>query len=336
MLHKLRGSNRQINYGEDLTENRKAGYGETEEEAKENAEEGATTVTAEENGYIYVEAEDENGNKVTKTIEITNIDKGLPTVTLEPNGETYVIPSEGTATIGTKVTAEDALSGIDEEKLYYAWSQDNEQAPEEWTEFTNGDTINKEGIEEEGAWYLWTKVTDNAGNEATNVSEAFIVGDHRVTYIVNHYKQNIDGTYPASPEETQSATVQEGEEVTPGVKTYEGFTSPEAQTVEITNENKVINYQYVRNTYTVSVDKKDGIESVIGDGDHKYGEEVTLGANLKAGYENAKWTSNEQPINNKFTMPATALNVEVSADLITYTIGYELNGGAVEEIILEL
>ena len=86
----------------------------------------------------------------------------------------------------------------------------------------------------------------------------------------------------------------------------------------------MVKYYYKRKTYKVTVEKGIGIESVTGEGRHKYEEEVTLRAQLKEGYGNEQWSS--EPT---FTMPAEDVSLEVSATPITYTIKYNLNGGSV-------
>ncbi len=74
-------------------------------------------------------------------------------------------------------------------------------------------------------------------------------------YTVKHYLQNVDGTYPADPVETQSLTGTTATSVTPEVKSYEGFTSPAAQTVTIAADGKmVVEYQYARRRYTFTLD----------------------------------------------------------------------------------
>ena len=63
-----------ISYGSKLTQNRKAGYGTTINEARTAASSNtATSVTATENGYVYAEATDVAGNKISVGIPITNI-----------------------------------------------------------------------------------------------------------------------------------------------------------------------------------------------------------------------------------------------------------------------
>lgn len=96
-----------------------------------------------------------------------------------------------------------------------------------------------------------------------NVTPATTMPAHDVTYTaqwsiaVKHYLQNIDGTYPETPEDTENATGGAGEYVTPAVKTYDGFITPETQTVQI-GETSEVTYNYVRRTYTITLDANGG------------------------------------------------------------------------------
>ena len=82
---------------------------------------------------------------------------------------------------------------------------------------------------------------------------------HDVTYtaqwpiIAKHYLQNIDGTYPETPEATDVVSGEANGYVTPATKTYDGFITPETQTVQIGVANEVT-YNYVRRTYTITLD----------------------------------------------------------------------------------
>ncbi len=74
-------------------------------------------------------------------------------------------------------------------------------------------------------------------------------------YTVKHYLQNVDGTYPTNPIETQSLTGTTASSVTPDVKSYDGFVSPAAQTVTIAAAGTtVVEYQYARRHYTFTLD----------------------------------------------------------------------------------
>lgn len=159
-----------IEYGSLLTENRKAGFGTANIE-------NATTITVTTNGTVYAQAEDKNGDIVEAKLDITNIDKELPTVDMVPNGGTYTMPTQGTATIKSKLTAEDTGgSGLD--IIKYAWSTNNITEPATWIDFNLGQEVSKKDCTQ-GTYYLWTKVIDVAGNraESIKVSEGFVVGN---------------------------------------------------------------------------------------------------------------------------------------------------------------
>ena len=68
-----------ITYGSTLTKNKKAGYGTTLSAAQSAVSTStAAKVTVSANGYVYAEATDAAGNKVTASKQITNIDKVKP------------------------------------------------------------------------------------------------------------------------------------------------------------------------------------------------------------------------------------------------------------------
>ena len=198
-------------------------------------------------------------------------------------------------------------------------------------------------------------------------------------YVVKHWKEKlyIDGT-------TQYANASEHNEtnyfladtdnlkgttdslVTPGVKNYEGFTAPEAQTVIIKPDGSlVVNYYYTRNTYklggddssgnSTSISAKNGIESASGAGAYKYEEPVTVSAEVKTGYhwhtsgcncetDLSKYPTGWYSVNSsnittfisgssydtqtmKFTMPAHNVYLAVRATNNSYYINFNSNGG---------
>ncbi len=74
-------------------------------------------------------------------------------------------------------------------------------------------------------------------------------------YTVKHYLQNVDGTYPAEPTETEALTGTTAASVTPAVKSYDGFVSPATQTKTIAADGtSVVEYQYARQSYTIDLD----------------------------------------------------------------------------------
>ena len=185
-----------ITYGPGLTQGKKAGMGANIAEAQKSASENTAnqiTVTTN-NYYIYAEAIDSNGNKVTATKQITNIDKVAPTVELEKNGGSYIVAQNNSfVPITTKITAQD-LGGSGLSNLQYQISSSPEIPADNdpnWKDFTNGATIteNKTG----GTWYLYTKVTDNAGNRATHIQKS---NPYVVNYSVTYNANGGTGTMP--------------------------------------------------------------------------------------------------------------------------------------------
>lgn len=70
-------------------------------------------------------------------------------------------------------------------------------------------------------------------------------------YTVIHQQEQLDGSYKTI--DTQSLTGTTDTKVAPAVKTYTGFTAPEAQTVTIDGAGTTtITYKYSRNSYTIT------------------------------------------------------------------------------------
>ena len=164
-------------------------------------------------------------------------------------------------------------------------------------------------------------------------------------YTVHHWKQKTTGIASTHDDknyelaETETKKAQIGSKVTPAVKTYTGFDSPKTQTKAVTADGKmVIDYYYERHLYNVTLNAGTGIEKTIGAGPYRYGQSVTIDANVKEGYHWLKWTGNytggssgDQTVDTKkftFTMPAGNVTMTASAEANRYTIHFDPNGGA--------
>ena len=185
-----------ITYGYGLTQGKKAGMGISIAEAQKAASESTANqlIVANNNYYIYAEAIDSDGNKVTATKQITNIDKLEPSVELGTNGGTYTIaPNSDFVQITTKINAQDT-GGSGLNNLQYQISSSTTLPADNdpnWKNFTNGAIIteNKTG----GIWYLYTKVTDNAGNRATHIQKS---NPYVVNYSVAYDSNSGTGSMP--------------------------------------------------------------------------------------------------------------------------------------------
>lgn len=110
-----------------------------------------------------------------------------------------------------------------------------------------------------------------------------------VSYSVRHYLQNAnDDGYTSAG--TESFTAKTDSSVTPEVKTYAGFTSPETQTATVTADGTLnITYRYLRNTHTLTEKFCDGREDKIQT--MRYGSAIA--GVSKAGYTFAGWYLDE-------------------------------------------
>ena len=165
------------------------------------------------------------------------------------------------------------------------------------------------------------------------------------SYTVRHWKQKADGIASTHDDknyelaETETKKAQIGSKVTPAVKTYTGFDSPKTQTKAVTADGKmVIDYYYERHLYNVTLNAGTGIEKTTGGGSYRYGQSVTIDANVKEGYHWLNWTGNytggssgDQTVDTKkftFTMPSVDVTMTASAEANKYTIHFDPNGGA--------
>ena len=148
------------------------------------------------------------------------------------------------------------------------------------------------------------------------------VANSGVTYKVEHYKQNLDGTYPATPADTDNLTGQTGASVTAAPKTYEGFTEDTAYAgriatgVVLADGSLVLKLYYVRNSYEVTYVYTGTVPAdataLPAKQTYKYGEEVTVAPAASAdGYTFIGWSVADVTVSGgKFTMPAK--NVQFS------------------------
>ncbi len=133
-------------------------------------------------------------------------------------------------------------------------------------------------------------------------------------YTVEHYIEKLDGTHELR--DTDILTGTSDSQVTPSVKTYEGFAAPDVQTATVaTDGSLVVRYEYTRNSYTVTFITNGGNE--IESETLKYQEEVNLCDAVRNEYTFGGWFSNSQLTELVTAMPAS--------DIIVYAYWTEEN-----------
>lgn len=131
----------------------------------------------------------------------------------------------------------------------------------------------------EGTYYAVANMVDNVGNERSSSDEVANGGVGWVPFriqrtgqcTVYHYKMNPDSTFTLVETEVLSGSV--GNQIMPGVKSYEGYTSPLPTPVTITYEGNAVNYYYTRHqNYRLSTNSyiyitlKEAIDAVAANG----------------------------------------------------------------------
>ena len=165
-------------------------------------------------------------------------------------------------------------------------------------------------------------------------------------YVVKHYKQKLDGTYPSEADDTDNLTGTTDSSVSPAVKdvknnsNYIGFTAPSVQTVTIAGDGStVVTYKYTRNKYTFTLGSTTGITTTgsTASGSYYYGSTITLKAAANTGYTFNGWTSsntslvaNQTNASATFTMPVGNITMTPSTGYVSYTVTYDAttNGGS--------
>mgnify|MGYP003288834938 CR=1 FL=1 len=137
-----------------------------------------------------------------------------------------------------------------------------------------------------------TIVISSEGADNVTVSLSGTGTAQMANYTVKHYKQNLDGTYPTEPTETEYPSGEVETTVTPAVKSYEGFTAPSTTEVTIAADGStVVEYLYTRNSHTLTWILDGGNITTDGTaaGTVKYGASLTAPVVEKDGYNFKGW-----------------------------------------------
>lgn len=110
-------------------------------------------------------------------------------------------------------------------------------------------------------------------------------------YVVKHYLQNMDGTYPEEPADIDELTGTTGAYVTPNTKSYPGYVTPTKQTVQILADGSLeVIYHYDLISYTVTFDAAtNGGTCAEASQTVKHGATLTLPEATQEGYTFDGW-----------------------------------------------
>lgn len=162
-----------------------------------------------------------------------------------------------------------------------------------------------------------------------------------VWYKIEHYLQQLDGNYPATPKDTNSFSWDADEIVTLETHTYSGFRTPATATGQVNPDgNSVFRYKYQRRPYELTLIAGTWVATVSAAGTVSsggstsgttgikflYEEPITLSLTLKSWYTTATW-SGYSGTAASFTMPYDDITKIAYATTIHYTITWDYHWG---------
>ena len=149
-----------------------------------------------------------------------------------------------------------------------------------------------------------------------------------VKYKVIHKTMNFEeGSYSVKDQEVLFAKA--NTQVSPDTKTYQGFTSPQKQTITVNQDgSSTVEYLYERNKYTLTLQDSEYIETTTGSGEYYYDTKITLKAKDREGLSFVKWSNDltDQEITFKLKDNVTIKPIYQSN---IYTVTFNSNGGEV-------
>ncbi len=219
-----------------------------------------------------------------------------------------------------------------------------------WYDGNGNKVYNADGTCFKGDNGMGTDYWSADGNWVYDKSENVTVYAHweeiKANYTVNHRRQNADGSYTTY--ETDSANVLVGTQIPINIRDWsnDGYNSPStpnpAPIVNADSNWNVINLDYPRKTYSLTVSAGTGISSVSVGSDSnalsttatgiRWGDTCSVDAALYDGYTWAGWTGSYAP-NNKgdtITMPQSDVSITATATPNIYTITFNANNGTLK------
>ena len=156
-------------------------------------------------------------------------------------------------------------------------------------------------------------------------------------WIVYHEKQSVDGSQYTLVD-TEEGEDEFGETFSGTLKNYTGFANPALQEKTIRVENNyppttnVIDYEYDRNTYRLTIDANGGTYSGTNPEDIVYEDTRNISDPTKTCHTFNNWTltgSGSTIQNRVFTMGSENATLTANWNMITYTITFDPNGGSI-------
>lgn len=186
-----------------------------------------------------------------------------------------------------------------------------------WSESKNGSVKYAAGAS-------FTSTMTNPGDTKTLYA---VWEGNTVNYTINHYKQNLDGSYPSSPSASSTKSGKVGDMTTASANTYEGFTANSFSQVSIGVSGATVNIYYTRNSYSYTIyhkDKEKGITiSDATTGNALYGASLNISDFVEKTIENYSYDSSSTDTLT-ISGPNNTATIYYLRKTANYTVNYYL------------
>lgn len=142
----------------------------------------------------------------------------------------------------------------------------------------------------------------------------------KVNYTVEHYMEKTDGSgYELTDRQVYTTDVEST--VTPDVKNVKGFTSPQKQSVKVTDSTKIVKYYYKRNVHKLTLKYNNGENDGVYE--YRYGTKLSVGQPVRKGYIFTGWDKDIAE-----TMPDEDITYTAGWNIAKFTISFKTDGGS--------
>lgn len=151
-----------------------------------------------------------------------------------------------------------------------------------------------------------------------------------VKYTVKHLTETLTWAYTLLS--TETPTSESWSKVTPPVKKFKGYKSPNTKTITVKWDwTSVVEYRYSRELFEITLNKWEWIQTVAWGGSYRFWTKVSLSATPVPGYEFVGFEGDQTTWS--FTMPSNNITITAKAKKgnTKYSISYNLNKWKLEQ-----
>lgn len=216
-------------------------------------------------------------------------------------------------------------SPIEAWKAYYLWIVNDYTISAKYAMSNNSVAqircFLNDSIEKDEDNNLWDNLENSNDKDNENKS---------VKYTVKHLTETLTWAYTLLS--TETPTAESWSKVTPPVKKFKGYKSPNTKTITVKWDwTSVVEYRYSRELFEITLNKWEWIQTVAWGGSYRFWTKVSLSATPVPGYEFVGFEGDQTTWS--FTMPSNNITITAKAKKgnTKYSISYNLNKWKLEQ-----